>query len=129
MLSQHVKRLITRITMYPGGYIEKKSFVAGLREHLINAGKDAATVDNHITEKLNIEPNPAERFFTMISPSAAVRVIRPDMQNPEILQLDVPGDDVKNNMASHGNAFGAVFEKLAELASKSSSPDKIGSLS
>lgn len=90
MLSQHVKRLITRVVMYPGGHVEKQSSVDQLREDLINMGYDATAADDYI-EGLNTTPNESERFFTMVSRSRAVRIIRPDIQNPEILHLEMPG--------------------------------------
>lgn len=116
MLSQHVKRLITRVVMYPGGHVEKQSSVNQLHEGLINAGYDAKAADDYI-EGLNITPNVSERFFTMVSRSRAVRIIRPDIQNPEILHLEMPGDNAKNNTASHTSVSGAVREQIREYAS------------
>jgi DNA invertase Pin-like site-specific DNA recombinase len=124
MLSQHVKRLITRIAIYPGGYIEKESFVARLRDHLINAGHDAAMVDDYIAGKSNMAPDVSQRFFTMVSRSAAVRIIRPDFENPEVLRMDVPNDDTKNNMALHAATLSTILETLGEAASKLSGRGK-----
>ncbi|MGA4047905.1 recombinase family protein [Ralstonia nicotianae] len=113
MLSQHVKRFITRIAMYPGGYIEKSALVAKLRQHLLDKGYDTQAVDEHIA-KLNTKPNPGERFFTMVSRSAAVRMIRPEYDKPEILHLDVPQDE-PNGMAVAAAAMGLVLDQLTSI--------------
>ena len=111
MLSQHVRRLITRIAMYPGGYIEKPAFVARLRQHLLDKGNDERAVDEHIA-KLNVSPNLSERFFTMVSRSAAIRMIRPEYDKPEILHFEVPEGQV-DAMAAHATTFRVALDKLA----------------
>ncbi|RQQ21307.1 recombinase family protein [Burkholderia stagnalis] len=113
-LSQHVKRLITRIAMYPGGYIEKSLFVERLRAHLISKGADTKAVDEHIASRLKLTPNVSERFFTMISRSDAVRTIRPDLDNPEILHLQQAEGGL--GFAAHAEAIGTILQKLTEIA-------------
>lgn len=55
----------------------------------------------------------------MVSRSAAVRMIRPEFEDPEILHLEVPEGEA-NDMAVHAATIGAMLEKLAEVARKSS---------
>ncbi|VBM56232.1 recombinase [Burkholderia pseudomallei] len=113
-LSQHIKRLITRIAMYPGGYIGKPHFVEKLRAHLVRTGADAKAADEHIASSLKLTPNTSERFFTMISRSDAVRMIRPDLDNPEILHLQsVEGGQ---GLTAHAEIIGAMLEKLNAYA-------------
>ena len=100
-LSQQVKTLIARIAAYPGGYIEKPKFIKGLREHLSKEGHDQAEIDEHISKKFKTEPNPDERFFTLISHNASIRMIRPDKDDPEILHLEMPEQNVKDNLNLH----------------------------
>ncbi|WP_261534432.1 recombinase family protein [Burkholderia multivorans] len=116
-LSQHIKRLIVRIAMYPGGYIEKPFFVEKLRAHLISKGTDTKETDEYIASRLKLTPNISERFFTMISRSDAIRTIRPDLDNPEILHLQSLGDG--QGLGTHAEAIGAMLHRLADIASKS----------
>ncbi|WP_439671202.1 recombinase family protein [Cupriavidus necator] len=115
-LSQQIKRLITRIAMYPGGYIEKPFFVEKLRAHLVSMGADRETANGHIGSKLKLEPTVSERFFTMVSRSDAVRAIRPDLENPDLLHLQLP--DGVNGFAHHAATIGSVLERLAEMRQK-----------
>ncbi|WP_176316907.1 recombinase family protein [Burkholderia vietnamiensis] len=117
-LSQHLKRLIVRIAMYPGGYIEQPFFVEKLRAHLVSRGTDAKAADEYIASRLKLTPNVNERFFTMISRSDAVRTIRPDSDNPEILHLQ--SIDGEQGLAAHAETIGAILAKFTELARKSS---------
>ncbi|ONA10953.1 recombinase family protein [Burkholderia pseudomallei] len=116
-LSQHIKRLIARIAMYPGGYIEKPFFVEKLRAHLVSKGSDTNAADEYIASRLKLTPNVSERFFTMISRSDAVRMIRPDLENPELLHLEVPDG---GHLIAHAATIGAMLEKLAAMAQSSS---------
>lgn len=117
-LSQHIKRLIVRIAMYPGGYIEQPFFVERLRAHLVSKGTDTKAADEYIASRLKLTPNVNERFFTMISRSDAVRTIRPDLDNPEILHLQ--STDGEQGLAAHAETIGAILAKFTELARKSS---------
>ncbi|AYY98421.1 recombinase family protein [Burkholderia multivorans] len=116
-LSQHIKRLIVRIAMYPGGYIEQPFFVEKLRAHLISRGTDVKAADEYIASRLKLTPNVSERFFTMISRSDAVRTIRPDLDNPEILHLQQ--DEGRQGLAAHAEIISAMLEKLSEIAGQS----------
>jgi hypothetical protein len=122
-LSQHIKRLIVRIAMYPGGYIEKPYFVERLRAHLVGKGACVDEANEHIVSNLRLTPNVSERFFTMISRSDAVRTIRPDLENPEVLHLQSVEDG--QGLAAHAETIGAMVQTLAEIASKSSGGAKI----
>ncbi|WP_237181311.1 hypothetical protein [Paraburkholderia tropica] len=115
-LSQHLRRLIVRVAMYPGGYIEKPQFVEKLRAHLVSIGSDAEAVNEHIASRLKLTANVSERFFTMISRSDTIRTIRPNFENPELLDLEVPRD--AHGLAAYVTTFGAL-ERLDERASKS----------
>jgi DNA invertase Pin-like site-specific DNA recombinase len=116
-LSQHIKRLITRIAMYPGGYIDKPRLVEKLRSHLVGMGAETQLADALIATKLKLVPNVDERFFTMLSRSDAIRMIRPDIENPELLHLQA--SDNGQNMAEHAESIAEMLEKLSELAPKS----------
>ncbi|KVW05817.1 hypothetical protein WK91_34580 [Burkholderia cepacia] len=122
-LSQHIKRLIVRIAMYPGGYIESPFFVEKLRAHLLSRRIDTNAADEYITSRLKLTPNVNERFFTMISRSDAVRMIRPDLDNPEILHLQQ--GEGGQGPAAHAEAIGAMLEKLTEVARKSSDSTEV----
>nr|WP_277396793.1 recombinase zinc beta ribbon domain-containing protein [Paraburkholderia sp. Ac-20336] len=122
-LSQHIKRLIVRVAMYPGGYIEKPHFVEKLRAHLVNIGTDPKAADEHITSRLKLAPTVNERFFTMISRSDTIRTIRPDLENPELLHLEVPRD--AHGLAAYVTTFGAL-ERLKGLASTSQGTEREG---
>ncbi|MGT0191454.1 hypothetical protein ACVHYJ_05280 [Burkholderia pyrrocinia] len=117
-LSQHIKRLIVRIAMYPGGYIEQPFFIEKLRAHLVSRGANTNAVDEHIASRLNLTPNVSERFFTMVSRSDAIRTIRPDIENPEMLHLEVP--EGAESRTFHAATIGAMLEKLGEMAQSSS---------
>jgi len=119
-LSQHIKRLIVRIAMYPGGYMDKPLFVERLRAHLISMGSDAKAADEHIATRLKLTPNVNERFFTMISRSDAVRIIRPDLDNPEVLHREVP--EGEQGTAVHAASIGKLLHNLAEFKDRVSQP-------
>lgn len=117
-LSQHIKRLIVRIAMYPGGYIEQPFFVEKLKAHLVSKGTDASAADEYIASRLRLTPNVNERFFTMVSRSDAIRTIRPDIENPELLHLEVPeGAEARIFQVA---TIGAMMEKLNELTQSAS---------
>jgi DNA invertase Pin-like site-specific DNA recombinase len=113
-LSQHIKRLIVRVVMYPGGYIEKPYFVERLRAHLVGKGASVDEANEHIVSNLRLTPNVSERFFTMISRSDAVRMIRPDLENPELLHLQ--SEEGVLGLAAYAAEGIAMVEKLAEFA-------------
>lgn len=71
--SQHIKRLIVRIAMYPGGYIDKPYLIDKIRARMIASGASEDEANTHIAANLRLTPNVSERFFTMISRSDAVR--------------------------------------------------------
>lgn len=115
-LSQHIKRLIIRIVMCPGSYIDKPFLVEKFRERLIAGGATEDEANAHIAEKLRLTPDVSQRFFTMISRSDAVRMIRPDLDNPEVLHLQTASD--AQGLASHGETVGAMLEMLGGIANK-----------
>jgi DNA invertase Pin-like site-specific DNA recombinase len=115
-LSQHIKRLIVRIALYPGGYIDKPYLIDKFRARMIANGASADEANAHIAANLRLKPNISERFFTMISRSDAVRMIRPDFENPEILHLQ--SMEGGQGLAVHAETIGAMVEKLAEFAQK-----------
>ncbi|CAE6687862.1 recombinase family protein [Paraburkholderia haematera] len=119
-LSQHIKRLIVRIAMYPGGYIDKPLFVERLRAHLISMGANTKAADQHIASRLKLAPNVNERCFTMISRSDAVRMIRPDLDNPEVLHREVP--EGEQGTAVHAASIGALLDNLMEFKVRMSQP-------
>lgn len=117
-LSQHAKRLITRIAMYPGGYIDKPFLVERWRAYLIRNGVDTKAADEHIASRVKLTPNVNERLFTMISRSDAIRTIRPDLEDPEVLHLD--STEGGQGLAAHAETLGTILERLAEFAGESS---------
>jgi len=117
-LSQHIKRLIARIAMYPGGYIDKPILVERFRAHLISMGLETGAIEGHIASKLRLTPDISGRFFSMISRNDAVRMIRPDSENPDVLHLQRPEEE--QGLATHAETIGAMLEKLTEFARKSS---------
>jgi hypothetical protein len=118
-LSQHIKRLIVRIAMYPGGYIDKPYLIDKFRERMIASGASVDEANERIAANMRLTPKVSERFFTMISRSDAVRMIRPDLENPELLHLQtVEGGQ---GLAAHAEPLGAMVamvEKLAEFAKR-----------
>ena len=115
-LSQQVKRLIARIAMYPGGYIEKPAFITALREHLLKTGYDPQEITEHISDQFKTVPNLSERYFVLVSRNASIRMIRPDIDDPEILHLEMPEQDASDNMKLHAEGFGALIKKFEEFA-------------
>ncbi|MGF6901900.1 recombinase family protein [Paraburkholderia sp. GAS348] len=113
-LSQHIKRLIVRVVMYPGGYIEKPYFVERLRAHLVGKGASVDEANEHIVSNLRLTPNVSKRFFTMVSRSDAVRMIRPNLENPELLHLQ--SEEGVLGLAAYAAEGIAMVEKLAEFA-------------
>jgi DNA invertase Pin-like site-specific DNA recombinase len=115
-LSQHIKRLIVRIVMYPGGYIDKPYLIDKFRARMIANGASEDEANTHIAANLRLTPKVSERFFTMISRSDAIRMIRPDLENPEVLHLQ--SVDGGQDLASHAETIREMLEKLTEIASK-----------
>jgi alanyl-tRNA synthetase len=76
LLSQQIKRVVARIAVYAGGYIEKKEFIEGLRNHLKKAGYKPKDIDEHIAAKFKSKPDVTSRFFTMVSHNASARMIK-----------------------------------------------------
>jgi DNA invertase Pin-like site-specific DNA recombinase len=121
-LSQHIKRLIVRVIMYPGGYIDKPYLIDKFRERMIANGASEDEANTRIAENLRLTPKVSERFFTMISRSDAVRIIRPDLENPEALHLQ--STEGGQRLADHALTIGAMLEKLTKIADKSSDGDE-----
>ncbi|MGC2960533.1 recombinase family protein [Paraburkholderia graminis] len=118
-LSQHIKRLIVRIAMYPGGYIDKPYLIDKFRERIIANGASVDEANERVAANLRLAPNVNERFFTMISRSDAVRMIRPDLENPELLHLQ--SVESGQGLTAHAEPLGAMVamvEKLAEFAQR-----------
>ncbi|MFL9908295.1 recombinase family protein [Paraburkholderia sp. RL17-337-BIB-A] len=119
-LSQHIKRLIVRIAMYPGGYIDKPYLIDKFRARMIANGASEDEANTHIAANLRLTPKVSERFFTMISRSDAVRMIRPDLENPEVVHLQ--SVESGQGLAAPAEPVGAIVamvEKLTEFAQKS----------
>lgn len=111
-LSQQVKRLIGRIMIYPGGYMEKPAFVSALREHLLTKGHSPEEIEEHVKAKYNIAPNPSTRFFIAVSRTGSIRMIQPSAENPEVLHFQTPGEDVAANMRTHADSIGVLKQVL-----------------
>ncbi|WP_229263471.1 recombinase family protein [Duganella dendranthematis] len=120
-LSQQVKRIVGRIAMYPGGYIDKTKFVAAYRKHLLSKGHTQEEVTERIAVELKTTPNPDERFFTMISRTASIRMIKPNNENPEILHFETPGTDITANVHTQAENIG-VLGQVLENRAKAISP-------
>lgn len=99
MLSQRVKKLVARIAIFPGGYIEKPEHLKRLREHLLQKGHSEYDVDTFILDKLKTAPNASERFFMMVSRNASIRLIHPASVSPDVLQIETGVDSVDEGMA------------------------------
>lgn len=117
-LSQQVKRIVGRIAMYPGGYIEKPAFISGLREHLKSKGFGPDEIAEHISTKHKTTPNPSGRYFVMASRTGSIRKIHPNNDNPETLHFETPGPDLTENMMLHAEAIGVLTEVLAGRVKK-----------
>lgn len=111
-LSQQVKRLIGRIVIYPGGYIEKPTYIAALREHLQAKGYGLDDIAEHVTAKHNLSPNPAKRYFTVLSRTGAIRIIQPSAENPEVLHFETHDVDGKATTRTHAETIGVLAEVL-----------------
>lgn len=117
-LSQQVKRIVSRIAMYPGGYIEKPKYITALREHLLKKGHSLEEIEEHIANSYITTPNQSQRFFNMVSRIGTVRIIRPSEENPEILHLETKQDDLASNMETHFDAVGVMTEVLKNKMAK-----------
>jgi DNA invertase Pin-like site-specific DNA recombinase len=111
-LSQQVKRLIGRIMIYPGGYLEKPTYVAALREHLLTKGYSPEDIEEHVKAKYNLAPNPSTRFFIAASRTGSIRMIQPSAENPEVLHFQTPEEDVAANMRTHAESIGVLNQVL-----------------
>jgi DNA invertase Pin-like site-specific DNA recombinase len=111
-LSQQVKRLIGRIMIYPGGYLEKPSYIAALRVHLLAKGYSPEDIDQHVAAKHNLTPNPSTRFFIAASRTGSIRMIQPSAENPEVLHFQTPDEDVAANMRTHAERIGVLTQVL-----------------
>lgn len=117
MLSQRIKKLVTRISMCPGGYIEKPEYLKQLHEHLLQKGHSQEAIDTHVMDSLTATPNPDERFFIMMSRNASVRLISPASTNPEILQIETGVDSIEEGVEmqlENIRMIGGVLEYVAE---------------
>lgn len=114
-LGQQIKRLIGRIAIYAGGYIEKPKYITALRKHLLTKGLSPEEVSQHIAAKHNLEPNAAERFFITASRTGSIRMIRPSATNPEILHFETPGPNISENMITHTDSIGVLAEALKSI--------------
>jgi DNA invertase Pin-like site-specific DNA recombinase len=112
-LSQQIKRLIARIALYPGGYMDKPFLIEKFRARMIADGVTGDEANARIAANLRVTPNVSECFFTMISRSDAVRMIRPDLENPELLHLE--SFEGGRGLAAHAETIGAILEKLTEI--------------
>jgi hypothetical protein len=111
-LSQQIKRLIGRIMIYPGGYMEKPAYIAALREHLQTKGYSPEDIDGHVTAKYNVTPNPSTRFFIAASRTGSIRMIQPSAENPEVLHFNTPDADVAANISTHVESIGVLTHVL-----------------
>lgn len=112
-LSQQVKRLIGRIMIYPGGYLEKPTYIAALRAHLLAKGYSPEDITEHVATTCNTTPNPSNRYFTVASRTGSIRIIRPNAENPEVLHLETPDADVAANLQLQGENI-AMFAGMLE---------------
>jgi len=111
-LSQQVKRLIGRIMIYPGGYMEKFAYIVALRQHLLSKGYSHEDVEEHVAAKYNLTPNPSTRFFIAASHTGSIRFIQPSAENPEVLHFHTPDADVAANIQTHAESIGVLKEVL-----------------
>jgi DNA invertase Pin-like site-specific DNA recombinase/ElaB/YqjD/DUF883 family membrane-anchored ribosome-binding protein len=117
-LSQQIKRIIARIAMYPGGYVEKPKYIAALRDHLVKKGYDQNEVAEHIAATHKITPNPTDRYFVMVSHNASIRMIKPSLDNPEVMNIEMPEEDPMEHMKLYAEGFGGLMERFKEIALK-----------
>jgi len=115
MLSQQVKRIVFRIYMFPGGYIEKPAILASLRANLEDKGLTKSEITEHISSKYKLKPNPQDRFFIMASPTGTIRIIQPNKDNPEVLHLIADGDNVAENLELQIGRVADVIEQIKTL--------------
>jgi hypothetical protein len=118
LLSQQIKRVVARIAMYPGGYIEKKEFIESWRNHLKKVGHKPKAINEYIATKFKTEPDVAGRFFTMVSHNATVRMIKPDANDPEMLNFGMPDVQPQENMKDFAEGLGTMLQSLSEWATE-----------
>lgn len=111
-LSQQVKRLIARVNIYPGGYIEKPGYIVALREHLLTKGHSSQKVNEFVSANSNLSPNPSRRFFIVASHTASIRIIQPSAEDPEILNFETLDLDVGANIRTHVDSIGVLTAVL-----------------
>ena len=115
MLSQQVKRIVFRIYMFPGGYIEKPAILASLRANLEDKGLTKSEITEHISSKYKLKPKQQDRFFIMASPTGTIRIIQPNKDNPEVLHLIADGDNVAENLELQMERTAEVIEQIKML--------------
>ena len=114
-LSQQVKRIVTRIAMCPGGYIQQPTYISALRHHLQNEGHSPKEIQAKLASELKSVSKPKERFFIMASPTGSIRIIQPNKDNPEVLHLIADGDNVAENLELQMERTAEVIEQIKAL--------------
>jgi DNA invertase Pin-like site-specific DNA recombinase len=87
-LNEHMRRVLDRIILFPGGRIETAAEVAYIKTELIATGRySAEDIDKFVTAELYTAARKHERYFAIRNREKIIHVISPESAVPDILEV------------------------------------------
>jgi len=87
-VNEHLRRMIERLMLFPGGTIHTTEEVAHIREELLQSGRYAPEdVEVYVKSALSLAPKKHERFFTIRNRNQVFQMLRPDVEVPQIIEV------------------------------------------
>lgn len=87
-VNEHLRRMIERLVLFPGGTIHTTEEVAHIKEELLKSGRYAPEdVEVYVKSALSLTPKKHERFFTIRNRNQVFQMLRPDVEAPQIIEV------------------------------------------
>jgi hypothetical protein len=87
-LNEHLRRVIERLALFPGGKIHTPDEVAHIKAELLQSGRYAPEdIDSYVTSELQLTPRKHERFFVIRNRNEVFQILRPDSAAPQIIEV------------------------------------------
>jgi hypothetical protein len=87
-VNEHLRRMIERLMLFPGGTIHTTEEVAHIKDELLKSGRYAPEdVEIYVKSALSLTPKKHERFFTIRNRNHVFQMLRPDVEAPQIIEV------------------------------------------
>lgn len=93
-LNEHLRRILERLLLFPGGPIATPNEVNNIRDELLKTSRySPEAIESYISTSISTKPNKQERLFLIRNRNQVIRLLRPDVADPQIVEvlLDNPG--------------------------------------